>query len=152
MGESRIAIIYALAANVVLAVAKTAAGVATGSAALLAEAAHSTADTVDQVALLWSLHMGRRPADEEHPFLAEGKSLVRASRQVRQGARRSRDSLGRYVRELRDPAPRIVLLEDGAAVIGVVVAGCGLIARHYTGDERYDDASIATACCSQVSQ
>ena len=52
MGESRIAIIYALAANVVLAVAKTAAGVATGSAALLAEAAHSTADTVDQVALL----------------------------------------------------------------------------------------------------
>jgi len=141
MGESRIAIIYALAANVVLAVAKTAAGVATGSAALLAEAAHSTADTVDQVALLWSLHMGRRPADEEHPFLAEGKSLVRASRQVRQGARRSRDSLGRYVRELRDPAPRIVLLEDGAAVIGVVVAVCGLIARHYTGDERYDAAA-----------
>ena len=68
MGESRITIIYALAANVVLAVARTAAGVATGSAALLAEAAHSTADTVDQVALLRSLHMGRRPADEEHPF------------------------------------------------------------------------------------
>ena len=140
MGESRIAIIYALAANVVLAVAKTAAGVATGSAALLAEAAHSTADTVDQVALLWSLHMGRRPADEEHPF-GHGKERFFWAFVVRRGARRSRDSLGRYVRELRDPAPRIVLLEDGAAVIGVVVAGCGLIARHYTGDERYDAAA-----------
>ena len=45
MGESRITILYALAANVLLAVAKLGAGLFTGSAALLAEAAHSAADT-----------------------------------------------------------------------------------------------------------
>jgi cation diffusion facilitator family transporter len=194
MGESRITILYAFAANVVLAVAKLAAGLLTGSAALLAEAAHSIADTVDQLALLFSLRMGRRPPDEEHQFghgmerffwafiaavwiflagavfsigqgvlalrspgssgstavglavlavalVAEGTSLVRAARQVRTGARGSRDSLGRYVRELRDPAPRIVLLEDGAAVIGVILAAAGLIARHFTGSEAYDAAA-----------
>jgi len=74
-------------------------------------------------------------------LVAEGTSLVRAARQVRTGARGSRDSLGRYVRELRDPAPRIVLLEDGAAVIGVILAAAGLIARHFTGSEAYDAAA-----------
>src|SRR6185437_5759292 len=179
MGESRITILYALAANVVLAVAKLGAGLVSGAAALLAEAAHSIADTVDQLALLFSLRMGRRPPDDEHQFghgmerffwaflaavwiflagavfsigqgvlalrtpgsggsigvglavlavalVAEGTSLVRAARQVRSGARRSRDPLGRYVRELRDPAPRIVLLEDGAAVIGIVLAAASI--------------------------
>ena len=53
MGESRITILYALAANIVLAIAKLVAGLLTGSAALLAEAAHSIADTIDQLALLW---------------------------------------------------------------------------------------------------
>lgn len=191
MGESRITILYALAANVVLAIAKLVAGLFTGSAALLAEAAHSIADTIDQLALLWSLRMGRRPPDDEHPFghgmerffwaflaavwiflagavfsigqgvlalrggsesggtavglvvlaialVAESTSLVRAARQVRTGASGSRDSLGRYVREMRDPAPRIVLLEDSAAVIGVILAAAGLIARALTGSEVYD--------------
>jgi cation diffusion facilitator family transporter len=194
VGESRITILYALAANVVLAIAKLVAGLLTGSAALLAEAAHSIADTIDQLALLWSLRMGRRPPDDEHPFghgmerffwafvaavwiflagavfsigegvlalrggsesggtavglvvlavalVAEGTSLVRAARQVRSGASRSRDSLGRYVREMRDPAPRIVLLEDSAAVIGVILAAAGLIARSVTGSEVYDAAA-----------
>jgi cation diffusion facilitator family transporter len=194
VGESRITILYALAANVVLAIAKLAAGLLTGSAALLAEAAHSIADTIDQLALLWSLRMGRRPPDDEHPFghgmerffwaflaavwiflagavfsigqgvlalrgggesggtaiglvvlavalVAEGTSLIRAARQVRGGASRSRDSLGRYVREMRDPAPRIVLLEDGAAVIGVILAAAGLVARQVTGSEAYDAAA-----------
>jgi len=68
MGESRITILYALAANIVLALAKLVAGLLSGSAALLAEAAHSIADTVDQLALLFSLRMGRRPPDDEHQF------------------------------------------------------------------------------------
>jgi cation diffusion facilitator family transporter len=194
MSESRTTILVALAANVFLAAAKLAAGLVTGSAALLAEAAHSAADTFDQLALLGSIRLGRRPPDEEHPFghgkerffwafvaavwiflagavfsigegvlalsrplpsggpgvalavlavalVAEGVSLFRAVRQVRRGARQSRDSLGRYVRELRDPAPRIVMLEDGAAVIGVVVAAAGVVARTVTGTEVYDAAA-----------
>src|SRR6185312_17187075 len=44
------------------------AGLLSGSAALLGEAAHSIADTVDQLALLFSLRMGRRPPDDEHQF------------------------------------------------------------------------------------
>jgi cation diffusion facilitator family transporter len=74
-------------------------------------------------------------------LVAEGTSLIRAARQVRGGASRSRDSLGRYVREMRDPAPRIVLLEDGAAVIGVILAAAGLVARQVTGSEAYDAAA-----------
>jgi cation diffusion facilitator family transporter len=55
-------------ANGVIAVAKAVGGVATGSSAMLAETAHSVADTVDQVLLLVSLRLGDRKPDEEHPF------------------------------------------------------------------------------------
>ena len=51
-----------------IALAKFAAGAISGSAALLAEGAHSVADTGNQVFLLVSLSLGDRPADEEHPF------------------------------------------------------------------------------------
>ena len=57
-----------MAANAAIAIVKAAAGILTGSAALLAEAAHSIADTTNQVLLLTSLELGRRPADEAHPF------------------------------------------------------------------------------------
>jgi cation diffusion facilitator family transporter len=57
-----------MAANAAIALVKAVAGVLTGSAALLAEAAHSIADTTNQVVLPTSLELGRRPADEEHPF------------------------------------------------------------------------------------
>jgi len=66
--ESRKTVLVAAAANLLLAVAKGAAGVIGGSAALLAEAAHSVADTTDQGLLLLSLRLGERPPDEAHPF------------------------------------------------------------------------------------
>ena len=56
------------AANLVVAVIKAVAGVLTGSSAMLAEAAHSVADTLNQVFLLTSINRSRKPADEEHPF------------------------------------------------------------------------------------
>ncbi len=56
------------AANLVIAVCKLAAGLVTGSSAMLAESAHSVADTVNQGFLLASLKSGARPADAEHPF------------------------------------------------------------------------------------
>ena len=55
-------------ANLVIALAKLAAGLISGSSAMLAEAAHSVADTVNQVFLLASLRTGARPPDAEHPF------------------------------------------------------------------------------------
>jgi len=59
---------YALAANGSIAVAKAAAGAITGPAAVLAKAAHSLADTANQVLLFISLSLGRRSPDEQHPF------------------------------------------------------------------------------------
>jgi cation diffusion facilitator family transporter len=61
-------VLIALAANFVIAVAKGIGGLVTGSSAMLAETAHSIADTVDQVLLLVSLRLGERKPDEEHPF------------------------------------------------------------------------------------
>lgn len=59
---------YAIAANAAIALAKVIGGAVTGSAALLAEAAHSLADTGNQVLLRISLSRGEKPPDEEHPF------------------------------------------------------------------------------------
>ena len=56
----------ALFANLVVAAAKLVAGLVTGSAALLAEAAHSAADSVNELLLGLSLKRGRRPSDAVH--------------------------------------------------------------------------------------
>jgi cation diffusion facilitator family transporter len=66
--STRRTVLIAGAANVIVAVAKLAAGLLTGSSAMLAEAAHSVADTMNQAFLLTSLRRGSRPADERHPF------------------------------------------------------------------------------------
>jgi cation diffusion facilitator family transporter len=190
-GESQVTILVALASNALIAVAKLLTGLASGSAAMLAEAAHSTADTVDQLVLLASLRLGRRPADDQHQFghgkerffwafvaavwiffagaifsiaqgvlalrggeslgdpvaslavlavafVAESVSLIRAARQLRQGAVRSRTTFGRFVRDVRDPVPRVVLLEDSAAVAGILVAAAGVSLTAVTGSEVYD--------------
>jgi cation diffusion facilitator family transporter len=66
--ESRGTVVLAFAVNLAVAVAKTAAGLLTLSSAMLAEAAHSWADTTNQVFLLFALTRSRRPADTTHPF------------------------------------------------------------------------------------
>jgi cation diffusion facilitator family transporter len=66
--ESTGTVLVALGANLAIAVAKITAGLLSGSSAMLAEGAHSVADTTNQVFLLASLRLGRRPADETHPF------------------------------------------------------------------------------------
>ncbi|GAA1511418.1 cation diffusion facilitator family transporter [Streptomyces albidochromogenes] len=66
--ETRNTVLVALAANLVIAVAKTVGGLVSGSPALLSEAAHSVADSVNEVFLLAALRRSRRPADRKHPF------------------------------------------------------------------------------------
>ena len=66
-GESLLTVVVALTANAVLAVAKTVAAVLTGSAAMVAEAAHSWADAGNEVFLLIAERSGSRPRDEAHP-------------------------------------------------------------------------------------
>jgi cation diffusion facilitator family transporter len=65
---TRTTVLIAGAANLFVAVIKAVAGVLTGSSALLAEAAHSAADTLNQAFLLASIRRGSRPADPRHPF------------------------------------------------------------------------------------
>jgi cation diffusion facilitator family transporter len=66
--ESDRTVLVAGAANLLIAVAKGVAGLLSGSTALLAEAAHSVADTLNQAFLLTALKRSRRPADDKHPF------------------------------------------------------------------------------------
>src|SRR6266850_2169841 len=67
-GESTRTIIIAFFANIVIGVAKLIAGLASGSTAMLAEAAHSAADSVNEVFLAVGLHRDRQPPDATHPF------------------------------------------------------------------------------------
>ena len=66
--ESLVTVLVAFGANVLIAVAKSAAAVVTGSASILAEAAHSWADAGNEIFLLIANRRSRRPPDLAHPF------------------------------------------------------------------------------------
>jgi cation diffusion facilitator family transporter len=66
--QSVTTILVALAANVLVGVAKSVAAAVTGSASLLAEAVHSWADTGNEVFLLVASRRSRRPPDDAHPL------------------------------------------------------------------------------------
>jgi cation diffusion facilitator family transporter len=66
--ESLHTVVIALAINIAIAFAKALAAAISGSSALVAEAAHSVADTGNEIFLLVALRTSRRPADETHPF------------------------------------------------------------------------------------
>ncbi|MFI0960187.1 cation diffusion facilitator family transporter [Streptomyces sp. NPDC021080] len=67
-GRTRVTVIVALGANLLIAAAKAVGGLVSGSPALLSEAAHSVADSMNEVFLLAALRRSRRPADRRHPF------------------------------------------------------------------------------------
>lgn len=65
--ESKGAVLAAMGANFAIAISKLVAGLLTHSAAMLAEAGHSIADTVNQVFLLVGINLSDTEADAEHP-------------------------------------------------------------------------------------
>jgi cation diffusion facilitator family transporter len=67
-------ILYALGANLAIAVAKTGAAIFTGSSAMLAEAIHSYADCGNQGLLLWGMRQAKRPPSPDYP-LGWGKAV-----------------------------------------------------------------------------
>jgi cation diffusion facilitator family transporter len=67
-GATKKTVLIAGAANLIVALIKAIAGVLTGSSAMLAESAHSVADTLNQALLLTSIKRASKPADAEHPF------------------------------------------------------------------------------------
>jgi len=67
-GESTLTVIIAFFANLAIAIGKTVVSLITGSASMMAESAHSWADTGNQVLLFVADKRGRKPADESHPL------------------------------------------------------------------------------------
>lgn len=67
-------VIAALLGNLLIALSKFVAAFVTGSAATLAEAVHSVADTGNQVLLLLGMRLSEREASEKHPF---GRTIER---------------------------------------------------------------------------
>ena len=66
--ESLVTVVVAFSVNVLIAVAKSAAALVTGSASLVAEAAHSWADSGNEIFLLAANRRAHRAPDAAHPF------------------------------------------------------------------------------------
>jgi cation diffusion facilitator family transporter len=73
-GDSTRAILFALGANLAIAIAKGVAAYFTRSSAMLAETVHSLADCGNQLLLLLGMKQARRPASPEYP-LGHGKAV-----------------------------------------------------------------------------
>jgi cation diffusion facilitator family transporter len=176
----------ALGANLVIAGAKLAAGLMTGSVAMFAETAHSLADSSNEVLLAVSLHRSRRPADADHPlghgrerflwafmaaiasfliggclsvglgiyhiitggtagdflaagivlgiaFVADGTSWLQGLRQARREARERGRGIWRHILRSSDPVLRAIVVEDTAALAGVLLAAVGLLVSELSG-------------------
>jgi cation diffusion facilitator family transporter len=66
--DSTLTVLVALCANALIALAKSAVAMITGSASMVAEAAHSWADTGNEVFLVIAQRRADRPRDQAHPF------------------------------------------------------------------------------------
>jgi cation diffusion facilitator family transporter len=193
-GESTLTVVLALCANIGVALLKLAAGLISGSSALLSEAAHSAGDSTTEVLLLVAQRRSRKPADRAHPFgygkeryfwtmiaavaifvsgaifsifegidtvlhgtegtklwinfpvlglaaVLEGISWRQAAKQMRQEIRTQRRSVRSYLHTPRDPTVNSVLLEDSAALIGLVLAALGVGLHMLTGNPVWDGAA-----------
>ncbi|MGZ5185997.1 MAG: cation diffusion facilitator family transporter [Caldimonas sp.] len=72
--DSLKSIFFALGANLLIAIAKTAGAVFTGSSSMLAEAVHSYADCANQALLIWGLREAKSAPSPDHP-LGYGKAI-----------------------------------------------------------------------------
>jgi len=192
--ESARTIRVALIANFANALAKLSAGLLSGSAAMLGEAGHSFADSLNEVFLGLSLSRARRPPDSKHPlghgrerflwaflaaiasfliggcvslalairelatgsatgdrqlawlvlaisFVADGTSWLQGMRQARGEARERGTTIRQFLMSTSEPALRVVVVEDSAALAGLGLAAAGLALSQLTGTDTPDAAA-----------
>ncbi|BDA46259.1 Zinc transporter 9 [Coccomyxa sp. Obi] len=92
-------------------------------------------------------HLGYGLAVLGVSFVVEGYSLLVATRAVLQGAHAMGMTFTEYIRRGMDPTTVAVMLEDGAAVAGLVIAGASTWAVHLTGNAVYDALGSITIGC-----
>jgi cation diffusion facilitator family transporter len=193
--ESKVTVVAALFANLVVAAAKFLAAWRTGSSAMLAEAIHSTIDTSNELLLLLGMRQSAQPPTVERPvghgrelyfwafvvavfifaigggfslyegyehlrhptplrdptwnyavlalgFISDGASFVIAWRTF--GKQRGRRPFWRAFRISKDPSVFMVLFEDAAALLGLLLAFLGVFLSHYLNRPALDGvASMA---------
>lgn len=188
---STVTVLVAFLMNVLVAVAKSVAAVLTGSASMLAESAHSWADSGNEVFLMVANRRSRRQSDAQHPLgygkeayvwslfaalglLAAGSAVsimrgvqelttpqvagdflvgyvvlavsfglesVSFSLSIRQSKREAKGlqrDLLEHVLATSDPTLRAVVAEDAAALVGLVLAGGGMLACELTDSSMPD--------------
>ncbi|ANN14381.1 cation diffusion facilitator family transporter [Amycolatopsis orientalis] len=74
-------------------------------------------------------------------FVLESVSWVQAVRQVRRDAAEAGQKVSVYLRMIDDPAPKTVLFEDSAALIGLLLAFAGIGLHQLTGSHVWDGAA-----------
>ncbi len=177
-GETRAAVVAAVAGNLAIAVTKFAAAAFSGSAAMLSEAIHSLVDTGNGALMLYGMRRSRKPPDHEHPFgyghelyfwtlivgvlvFAAGGGMSIITGIVHIGAGRLPENIGwscavlgcafvfegiswyygfkafraerrgrgifETIRNTKNPANFAILLEDSAALLGIVFALGGIL-------------------------
>jgi cation diffusion facilitator family transporter len=192
---SKLAVIAALIGNSLIAVAKFIVGFTTSSAAMIAEAFHSVADSGNQLLLLRGINVSQSAATVRHPFgrgkevyfwslmvavmlfvaggvlaVQRGVDAIQHPHEISSftpnyivlgaailieaftfrvaykhfNAVRGSRGMWRSIRETKDSALLVVLLEDSAAMIGLLFAVIGLAIAQVSGNEVWDGvASIA---------
>lgn len=159
---------------------------------MLAEGAHSVADTMNEVFLLIGLHLEHAPPDEEHPygygkerflwsfvaalfiffaggvfaiyqgvqsirnagqedqsflisyavlgaaFVFESSSLLITLRELRKASQEEGEAFWHYFKTRGDVSIKVPFFEDTAALVGLVLAGVGLVLSEITGIRIFD--------------
>ncbi len=159
---------------------------------MAAEGVHSVVDAVNNLLMLFGIHVSRRPPTPEHPFghgkelyfwslivavvifgvgcgisvyegtmrliyptelgrpvwnylvllvafLADGLTFLIAYREFK--PHQGRRGIWRGIRASKDPTKFAVVLEDGAATMGIGLAVLGVWLSQISGDARYDAAA-----------
>lgn len=83
-------------------------------------------------------------------FLLEGTSWARAIWQTRREAREADRGLVEHVRVSTDPTVKTVASEDSAALVGLLLAGIGLVLHQATGHEFWEGIASALIGCLLV--